>query len=234
MTQACKEIINKYLKTEEEIERLSLVTKVNSEIFDHRANKLSGEDWSLIDDMADEVWNSEKSMEEKLKIGFELYEIFPQYHMWLDPVYDAFRDDFIDEPLKKYVYDKFAAYLSSGNESYINTVGYILWVEFFEGGGEISKDIWNGIVSSDQMSLEGKYNLLEFSGPAEYDQKEKFYREILKNKESHPYILKSIAFSLTDLYGRIEKDKAVKIFNQLENVDKTSDFYKVVSEKISQ
>lgn len=236
MTKQCKEIIDKYINSELEVLRLSKVAIEQAEtMFLENKKDLVTQDWDMIDGISDAIWESDKTIDEKIQLGLEFFEVFPQYYMGLLPIYRAFTNDLVlKQDLKKIIYDKFAEYLSSARKAYINTTGYVLWVEFFEGSGPFSREIWEGIISSSKISLQGKYNLLEFSGPADYDQKEKLYAELIENKESHLFILKSIVYSLTDVYGRIEKDKVIKIFNKLDNVDKYSEIYKVANEKLFQ
>jgi len=240
--QKISEELNKILKDfsleGEKIERLAdEVKKVSSQnnhnYISERLLKLPKGDWNLLDDISDKIWYSDLTISEKINLGLEFYDLFPTYYQGLNPIHIFFRDGLIKEnELRSYIFDRFAKYISSEEKYFVNSVGYILWVEFFEGGDKLSREAWNSIVNSNNMTLLGKHNLLEHSGPADFDLKEKLYDELFPNKESHPYIFDSLLYSATDLYGKINKERVVKILSKLEGIDKESKEYQILETKL--
>jgi hypothetical protein len=195
--------------------------------------RLSTKDWDLMADISEKIWNSDLEMDEKIKIGLEFYDLLPDYHHGLNPIYYALQENkIVDSGQRKQIFDKFAQYLSSSKRYYVNSVGYILWVEFFEARGDLATEARESIVESDQLTKTGIKNLLDFSGPAPYIQKEQLYKKLLSDKEFHESIFRSILYSMFDVYGIIKKESAKLILSQLDKTCAELPGYKELINKL--
>jgi hypothetical protein len=107
------------------------------------ANKqeLSDEDWNRLQDLAENVWNSNRSIGEKVRLTFALYGLFPHYFIFLRPLYSAFeRGEIPSVEIKDSIWKKFMGYLGDENY-YSDPVGYVLWADFFEDP-ETVREAW--------------------------------------------------------------------------------------------
>lgn len=191
--------------------------------------QLSSTTWDLFDEIADKVWYSTMPNAQKISLGFQLYEIFPSYYHFLVPFYHVIRNkEIVDLNEKKIIWTHFMKYLASENY-YADPVGYVLWVEFFEDEDTV-RETWQGLMNNytEKKSL---LRLLEQAGPVPFELKEIQYNSLLADKTNHELILNSLLYSAYDVYGQINKKKALKILSSL-NVDTKAENYKLLKEKL--
>jgi hypothetical protein len=225
-------ILKSFELSDGEIARLSELCKLFSTDFGQQLksdHELKSKDWGLLEDISQHLWNSEKSLEEKINLDFALFEKFPSYYHFLLPFYRIIKDKQTEnENLKDVIWQNFMKFLGSEN-FYFSPVGYVLWVEFFEDP-ETQDETWNGLMrfSDDNFAV---MKLLEYAGPVAYSLKEPIYKKLLPDKSTHESIFKSLLFSSFDLFGKSENDKALKLLLQLK-IDSKTDHYPKLKKKL--
>ena len=173
--------------------------------------------------------NSSLTNNQKISLGFELFETFPSYYHFLTPFYYGISNkEIVDPNEKQIIWRHFMKYLASETH-YADPVGYVLWVEFFEDHMTV-RDTWQGLVNnySDKKAL---LRLLEQAGPVPFDLKEIQYDRLIVDKENHELIFNSLLYSAYDVYGQIDKNKALEILAKLK-IDTKTEKYKLLIEKL--
>jgi hypothetical protein len=193
--------------------------------------QLSYEDWSLLDDLADSLWDSNNSIEWKIRVGFEFYEMFPSYYHALKPYYYFIRDKRITNvDIKEEIWERFAQYLSSQAE-HRDPVQYVLWVNFFEDTSTVEES-WVGMWKACQ-----KYgvtsSLLPISGPVPWELKVENYWQEAQNITQHAIIIKALIASAYDVYGKIKWAEAWDLVIHLQ-IDKQSNEYRALEKKYNE
>jgi hypothetical protein len=225
-------VLVKFNLSDSEIARLSELCKLFSTDFGQQLKNtrdLKSKDWGLLEDISQSLWTSERLLEDKINLDFELFEKFPSYYHFLLPFYSIIKDNLTEnENLKNIIWQKFMKFLGSEN-FYFSPVGYVLWVEFFEDP-ETQAETWKGLMqfSDDRIAV---MKLLEYAGPVAYSLKEPIYKKLLPDQATHESIFKSLLFSSFDLFGKTENDKALKILLQLKS-DKNHPHYQKLIDKL--
>lgn len=229
-----KSVLVKFNLSENEITRLSKACQLfSTDCGKHlkNPNDLKLEDWYLLDNVSQNLWGyeSERTVAEQIKIGFELFEKFPSYFHFMMPYYRLIKHKTTkDKTLKNIIWQHFMKFLGSENY-YFSPVGYVLWVEFFEDP-ETQDEAWKGLMqfSDDKIAV---MKLLEYAGPVAYSLKEPIYKRLLSDQSTHESIFKSLLFSSFDLCGQTENDKALKLLLQLK-IDPKTEHYLKLQEKL--
>ncbi len=192
-------------------------------------NQLPQKTWDLFYEMSEAVWQSSLPTSQKIDLGFRLFELFPDYHHFLVPLYSLIRNnEAVDESEKQLIWKRFMEYLGA-EDHYADTVGYVLWVDFFEDT-ETVNETWNGLMNN-VITHNGLLRLLEHAGPVPYELKEPVYKDLLADADNHESIFKSILYSAFDVYGQLEKEKALDLLSQL-NIDRETFEYKQLMLKL--
>lgn len=229
--QTLNEIFSTYKLSGSDVERLSNEAKTVS-IDCGKKNvikQLSSETWDLFNEISDKIWYSKMSNAQKILLGFQLYETFPSYYHYLVPFYRVIvNKEIVDLNEKEIIWTHFMKYLASENY-YADPVAYVLWVEFFEDKNTVI-ETWQGLINnySDRKSL---LRLLEMAGPVPFDLKETVYYSLLADKTNHEFIFNSLLYSAYDIYGQIDKLKALDILGRLQVHTKTKN-YKLLKAKL--
>lgn len=180
---------------------------------------LSEKTWDLFYSISERVWQPDLSLSNKIRLDFDLFELFPSYYHFFVPFYHLIKNEEIsDDEDKQIIWKRFGEYLG-GEPYYADPVGYVLWVEFFEDITTMA-ETWHGVLSNipNEKAL---HKLLLHAGPVAYELKEKVYKELLPNRENHETIFTSILFSAFDAYGQVDQVKALELLSNLA-VDKDS------------
>jgi hypothetical protein len=225
------DIFSAFKLGEAELQKLSNATKTLAISFGEKDSykQLSSEAWDLLDDISEQVWTSTIPTAEKISLGFQLYDLFPSYYHFLVPFYRLIRDNKIsDTKQKDIIWKRFMKYLVAENH-YANPVAYVLWVEFFEDHAT-ARESWQGLLNNyeDSKSL---LRLLEISGPVPYDLKETVYNSLLDDEKTHDPIFRSLLHSAYDVFGQIDKTKALDVLAKL-NVDTNTGNYRLLMDKL--
>lgn len=225
------DIFSAYKLSKSDVGRLSNEAKATSiDCGKKGVNKqLPSETWDLFDEFSDKIWFSKMTNSQKISLGFQLYETFPSYYHFLTPFYHAIRNkEIVDPSEKEIIWKHFMKYLASENY-YADPIGYILWVEFFEDETTV-RDTWQGLVNNyaDKKAL---LRLLEPAGPVPFDLKETLYNTLLADKTNHELIFNSLLYSAYDVFGKIDKKKALDILAKLK-VDTGTESYRLLKEKL--
>ncbi|MBK9163763.1 MAG: hypothetical protein IPM21_07610 [Acidobacteria bacterium] len=192
------------------------------------SKELSEETWDLFYKMSETVWGSSSPTSQKIELGFKLFVLFPDYYHFLVPFYQLIRSDgAIDEGQKQLVWKKFMEYLGA-EDHYADPVGYVLWVDFFEDPETVA-ETWNGLTKNATKTSLSK--LLEHAGPVPYELKEPVYNDLLADSGNHETIFKSIFHSAFDVYGQLDRDKALGLLSEL-NIDRDTFEYKQLMLKL--
>lgn len=229
--QTLNDIFSAYKLSNSDVNRLSKEAKMASIDCGKKGiiKQLQPETWDLFDTISEKIWYSAITTLKKIELGFQLYETFPSYYHFLTPFYDRIRNkEIVDQNEKEIIWKHFMMYLSSENY-YADPVGYVLWVEFFEDKTTV-RETWQGLINnySDRKSL---LRLLEQAGPVPFDLKESVYNSLLVDRKTHELIFNSLLYSAYDVFGKIDKDKTLKILTKLK-VDTGTDNYKLLKEKL--
>ncbi len=214
-----------------EVEELSRRVKASAvHCGNSRLNQpLSSDDWNLVDDISDQLWYGAYDLDDKILVGFQLFELLPSYWHTLTPYYDHVREKALSSEQKETVWRKFVQYLAD-EAHYADPVGYVLWVDFFEDP-ETVRETWHGLISHNQKK-ESLRKLIESAGPVSFDLKESVYRAMLKDQRNHPAIFRSLLASAYDVYGQIDKGKARHFVAKLK-VNKTTEDFRLLTEKLN-
>lgn len=229
--QTLNEIFSAYKLNKSDVDRLSNEAKAASIDCGKRGidKQLAPDTWDLFNEISDKVWYSIMTNTQKISLGFQLYETFPSYYHFLTPFYHGIRNkEIVDPNEKEIIWKHFMKYLASENY-YADPVGYVLWVEFFEDETTVS-DTWQGLVNncSDKKAI---LRLLEQAGPVPFDLKETHYNSLLIDKTNHELIFNSLLYSAYDVFGQIDKIKALNILAKLK-VDTGTENYMLLKEKL--
>jgi hypothetical protein len=229
--QTIGDIFSGYNLSESEMQRISNEAKAVSVGCGTRgiSKQLPSETWALLDEISDEVWYSKMEVADKISLGFQLYEKFPNYYHFLVPFYHGVRNKEISLPdHKKVIWKHFIQYLAS-EACYADPVSYVLWVEFFEDKTTV-RDTWQGLLNNchNKKTL---LAMLEIAGPVPFDLKEDCYKSLITDKSSHKVIFSSLLHSAFDFYGNIDNRKAPIILDRL-NVDTKAENYKLLKDKL--
>lgn len=225
-----EDILSAFHLTEIEITRLSSEAKEHAVGCGKKEStkELSEETWNLFSGMSEKVWDSSLPTNQRIELGFRLFDLFPDYYHFLVPFYHLIRSDgAITEDQKQLVWKKFMEYLGA-DEHYADPVGYVLWVDFFEDP-ETVVETWNGLIKNVNKTSLSK--LLEHAGPVPYELKELIFKELLADTDNHETIFKSILYSAFDVYGKLDRDKALKLLSEL-NIDRDTSEYKQLMLKL--
>jgi hypothetical protein len=229
--QTLNDIFSTYKLSKSDIDRLSNEAKAASiDCGKKGVNKqLPSDTWDLFDEISDKVWYSTMTNSQKISLGFQLYETFPSYYHFVTPFYHGIRNKEIVVPNEKeIIWKHFMKYLASENY-YADPVGYVLWVEFFEDETTV-RDTWQGLVNNytDKKAL---LRLLEQAGPVPFDLKETHYNNLLVDKTNHELIFNSLLYGAYDVFGQIDKKKALNILAKLK-IDTGTENYNLLKEKL--
>ncbi len=232
--QTLNDIFSAHKLSKSDIERLSNEAKVVSVDCGKKGvnKRLSSDTWDLFDEISDKVWYSTMTNSQKISLGFQLFETFPSYYHFLTPFYHGIRNKEIVDPTEKEIIWKYLMKYLASEEYYADPVSYVLWVEFFEDKTTV-KDAWQGLAHlvnnySDKKALQ---RLLEQAGPVPFDLKESIYNSLLIDKTNHELIFNSLLYSAYDVFGQIDKKKALNILSKLK-VDTETENYKLLKEKL--
>jgi len=228
--QTLNEIFSAFKLNKSEVSRSSNIAKNDSIDCGKTGNvkELPKDIWNLFYEISDKVWYSELSPSTKIKLGFQLYETFPNYYHFLTPFYHLVKNNEVTDPNEKeMIWQYFMKYLAS-ERFYADPVGYVLWVDFFEDESTVH-EAWNGLMKF--YDKKAALRLLEQTGPVPYELKEKLYKTLVKETENHEAIFKSLLYSAYDVFGQISKGKAKDLLKQLK-IDRTTEEYKALLEKL--
>ena len=230
--QTLNDIFSAYKLSKSDIDRLSNEARTHSIDCGKKSDnkQLPSDTWDLFYEISDKVWYSTLTNSLKISLGFQLYETFPSYYHFLTPFYHGIKNKEIVSPKEKeIIWKHFMKYLASENY-YADPVGYVLWVEFFEDKTTV-RDTWQGLVNNytDKKSL---LRLLEHAGPVPFDLKETYYNSLLADKANHEFIFNSLLYSAYDVYGQIDKKKALNILAKLK-IDTGTENYRLLKEKLN-
>ncbi len=228
---AVEDIFSTFDLNEASIARLSREAKEHAVGYGKKnsPNQLSQETWDLFYDMSEKVWDSSLPTSQKIDLGFRLFELFPDYHHFLVPFYSLIRNnEAVDESEKQIIWKRFMEYLVA-EDHYADTVGYVLWVEFFEDA-ETVNETWKGLMSN-VTTRNSILRLLDHAGPVPHELKEPVYKDLLADSDNHEAIFNSIWYSAFDVYGQVDKEKALDLLSQL-NFDLETFEYKQLMLKL--
>ena len=231
LMETLNNIFSAYKLSKSDVDRLSTEAKLASIDCGKKGvtKQLTSDTWVLFEEISDNVWCSKMPNAQKISLGFQLYETFPSYYHFLTPFFHTIRNkEIIDPGEKEIIWKHFMKYLASENY-YADPVGYVLWVEFFEDKNTV-RETWQGLTNnySDKKAL---LRLLEQAGPVPFDLKETHYNNLLVDKTNHELIFNSLLYSAYDVYGQIDKKKALNILAKLK-VDTGTENYKLLKEKL--
>jgi hypothetical protein len=179
---------------------------------------LTSEEWNLVDDIAQAVFRSPRSNAEKIRLGFEVFEMFPSQWV-LCVLFNWFYDDAdLTPPERAEVWRKMAGYLD-GEPCHADPVAYKLWIDMFEDVTTV-EEAWRGVTNA-CASDRALNRLLDVSGPVPYALKLELYEKLLPRPETHPGILRSLYFSAHDAFGIIDAPQARSLLTALQ-VDRAS------------
>ena len=230
LMKTLNDIFSAYKLNKSDVDKLSNEAKTTSIDCGKVVNKqLQSETWDLFNEISDKVWYSTMTNSQKVSLGFQLYEIFPSYYHFLVPLYRGIRNkEIVSQNEKETIWKYFMKYLALENY-YADPVGYVLWVDFFEDETTVI-DTWQGLVNNytDKKAL---LRLLEHAGPVPFDLKETHYNGLLVDKKNHELIFNSLLYSAYDVYGQIDKKKALNILAKLK-IDIVTENYRLLQEKL--
>lgn len=185
--------------------------------------------WDLLDDISNNVWDSNRYNLEKIRLGFQLFELFPSYYHFLTPFYHALVNKNIIDPNElNIVWRQFMHYLTAENY-FADPVAYVLWVDFFADQSTVI-DCWRGLMSH-RSEIRALRRLLEVVGPVPFELKEELYDSLISVQANHELIFLSLQFSAYDYYGKIDKIKAQVLLSKLV-IDRENEKYKLLTEKL--
>lgn len=190
--------------------------------------QLQFEDWSVLDDIASSICESEMTNEDRIGLFFEYFERFPSYHS-LTLFFRWHAENLsISDQLKWDVWRRLASYLDS-EAAFADPITYLLWVDLFEDQ-RTAEEAWRGVVShcASEQSLK---RLLDVSGPVPFALKEPLYLRLLHDKKYHTAVLRSLHFSAHDVYGQFNRERALNILKQLD-IDRESVEFQMLNKMI--
>ena len=89
--------------------------------------------------------------------------------------------------------------LLGSEDALADPVSYVLWVDWYEDRDTV-EEAWRRTADTARLGTRGIERLLECSGPVPYGLKRQLFSR-LSDERWHPWILASIVYSCTDVYG---------------------------------
>ena len=167
-------------------------------------------------DLDDRVWDSELPVSSKLGLAFGLYEDMPS-SAFLMCLYFRYSD--LPEREQELFWDWIRAQLSSEDPALRAPVAYSLWCDWFEDPAMVDV-AWSELARTDAPDRVLQEALVS-SGPVPFRLKSALYDELLPEQRWHYYIFQSLLHSQFDVYGKIDKREARRIFKKLRLPPKT-------------
>jgi hypothetical protein len=135
--------------------------------------------WDKLYEIEKKIENTIVSTQEKVEVYLEVFEEFPSYGHFLEPIYRLMRDGELTEENKSLVFLKFRDYICKDYKTLVRTeTEYVLWAEFFENS-DIVEESWNYLIKSCGLDLDSMEKIILFAGPVPYHLKNKVF-DLLK------------------------------------------------------
>jgi hypothetical protein len=157
------------------------------------------------------VTESTLSPVEQTHILLDVYEDMPFYALLM---YVKWGYSTLSPPQKEIFWGRIVTILLKDTKAFTNTLMYALWVDFFEDGKTVH-EAWAALTNpppSDQV-LE---NILIHAGPVPFSLKLPVYQSLIQHTQWHYPIFHSLLHSAFDAYGSIDKQAALRIFENLQ------------------
>lgn len=173
--------------------------------------------WDLITDICEGVRENKwrlLSTEQRIDTLLSVFETFPHYtsssHLFLT----FSQDDDLSGEAKEKLWDGIIRQLTIKNENIREPMEYVLWVDFFEDQNTCEES-WLALTSRASASF-ALDRLLIIAGPVPYKLKQPFYERCADDRSRHAILAQSLAHSVNDVYGKIDKTDAKKYLRILE------------------
>jgi hypothetical protein len=179
------------------------------------ANKLyeNQKAWDKLDEIKDRVESDIINIEERVNIFISLFVILPSYGHFLLPIYYYIRDGKLSINVRKKFFLTLRSIICGDYALKVKEMAeYVLWVEFFEDVDTVEEswDLLTDGADEDELS-----KIVNFAGPVPYKLKHPVIIKLLSNTNYHNNIINCLAFSINDVYGKIDIEKAFEVFKIL-------------------
>lgn len=198
---------------------------------DQNGNEASKE-WELITDICEGVrenkWRS-RSTEQRIDAMLSIIDAFPHYtsssHLFQIFSHDG---DLTDEAKEK-LWDGIIRYLSDKNTNVREPIEYVLWVDFFEDQSTC-QEAWTELTARacEPVVLD---RLLIIGGPVPYALKRPIYESYSKVPSKHAVLAQSLAHSINDVFGKIDKADARRYLDILK-LPNQDEYYNYLLERM--
>ncbi len=186
-------------------------------------------EWWAYSEIVDYIAKSAPTIENKVQLLFEVFEIFPTYAHSMMEIYYLVALGQIQkthQDFQSYFWKKLISYFISKNEAYRWASVYMLGIELFENN-ETMDYTWNSFIEFGDNTYEEYEVLLMNSWYVKMSLKVKLYSDLVQDKKYHVLILKSIAKSewCCDFRTSIRQAvirEALPILNQLLYLDENT------------
>jgi hypothetical protein len=163
-------------------------------------------------DLGDLIWyEGEYDDEQRVALALEAYRAMPAY-AHLAFVKWSYRD--LGRGGRALLWAGYRELLATADDQLAAPVAYSLWVDFYEDRSTV-KEAWRETSQVDGDSERRLKRVLEASGPVPFKLKQRLYEQLAADTAWHPWILRSLIRSTTDVYGDLHRRKARRWLDRL-------------------
>lgn len=229
---AFQELLQKYQLSPEEVHRMNLECRAYGAGFgtglqeDKELNPVTKGD---IDDIAADIWSGHYDPADQIELAFQAHELFPASYQLVVGFY-RFKswNDNDDPKIWDRIWQKFCEFLDD-EDCIADPILYVLWVDFFESETTV-EFAWNGMMAF-AHTQKVRQRLLQTSGSVPYPLKEPLIHRMIGDPTNHECILSSLLQWSYDIYGDLDKEKAIATLEKLK-VDRISEIYQFLLERL--
>jgi hypothetical protein len=156
------------------------------------------------------VWDAPLANVEKIALFFELYDDLPSYAMlmYATRVYRKF-----DGAARESWWQACLARLGGADDVIREPILYTLWCDYFEDE-DLVTDVWRRMTAQKNARITAA--ILPVSGPVPWPLKAPVYEAAAEDVSLHPALLRALAGSAFDAFGKMEPEPARRLLARLQ------------------
>ncbi len=173
-----------------------------------------GQDLSFYSDVPHDIWwllhDSDIQPSDRLHTMLDIYRDMPCYTLLM--YIAAYFDSFTPED-QAHFWSWARQHLEANDPQYSVPLAYALWCDFFEDPRYVAAT-WQALTQPrpEQQALE---TILIHSGPVPFELKQPLYAELMHDPHWHYFIYRSLLHSTFDVEGKVDRDAARELLQQL-------------------
>lgn len=194
--------------------------------------KFQNLDWNIATKICEGISSSkweQLTVKQRTSLLFEVFEVWPTYTTACYLHHLLRYDDGLDANAETYFWSKVLDLLVRVDTPQCRAIEYVLWVDFFEDQNTCERT-WIGLMKPTTNEAV-RNRLLVNAGPVPYALKKLVYDEMVQNPDNHALLAESLARSLSDYCGKIDREDAKSFLATLE-LPQTNKFVVYLTENL--